>query len=227
VVLDAGCGPGIDAAHMAQDGAPWVVAIDPSEGGVTQTRARTRDDPNVYAIRGCLESLPFADEAFDFVFCYGVLHHLAHPESGFRELVRTLKPRGVIALYVYEDFQTHTALERFVLRLVARVRRLTVRCPPRRLYRLCQVAAPLVYLGFSVPARLLARMPITRPLSQHIPFRHARSPRGLVGDLYDRFAAPLESRYSEGEVRRWFTEAELEDLHIVARRGWVAYASKG
>ena len=84
----------------------------------------------------------------------------------------------------------------------------------------------MVYLGFTVPARLLARLPVTRGASQRIPFRHATSWRGLVGDLYDRFAAPLERRYRPEELRRWFVDAELGDIQIVPHRGWLGYARK-
>ncbi len=226
LALDAGCGPGIDAVHMTEDGAARVIALDPTPGGMAQAHRRAGNHSTVHPVQGRLERLPFPEQTFDFVYCYGVLHHLARPERGFSELARVLKDGGMLAIYVYEDFGEHTALERMLLRLVTAVRRQTVRWPPRWLYRGCQLAAPWVFLGFTVPSRICSKIPPLRPLSQRIPFRHAVSLRGLVGDLYDRFAAPLEHRYSREQVRQWFVSEGFEEIHVVPHCGWLADGRK-
>ncbi len=41
---------------------------------------------------------------FDYVLCFGVLHHTADPEKGFHHLVQLVKPRGYIALGLYNSF---------------------------------------------------------------------------------------------------------------------------
>lgn len=224
--LDAGCGPGIDSIHLAEDGAEAVIGLEPSEGGIAQCRARSTNQPQVRFVRGCLENTPLTEDSIDFVYCYGVLHHLAEPERGFKELVRVLRPGGVLVIYVYEDFATRSALERWLLQVVARIRRWTVQMPAKRLYRLCTWIAPLVMLGFSLPGRLFLRFRWTRPLGERIPFRHATSVRGLVGDLYDRFAALIEYRYRADTVRRWFQMSGLEDIEVIPHRGWLAFGRK-
>lgn len=225
-VLDAGCGSGIDALQMAQGTGCEVVAVELSRQGIEQTRARTKLLPNVIPIQGDVEALSFKDDSFDFIYSYGVLHHLPNPDQGFRELVRVLKPGGWLAIYVYEDFSTRSRVERALLGLVGLVRRLTVRIPEAPLYRLCWACAPGVFLMFTIPARLLALWPVTYPLSQRIPFRHGRSSFGLTGDLYDRFAAPLERRYSRHDVEQWFISARLQQVAVVPQRGWIACGQK-
>lgn len=42
------------------------------------------------------ESLPFADEQFDFIFCLAVLEHTMRPWDAAREMCRVLKPGGRI-----------------------------------------------------------------------------------------------------------------------------------
>ena len=224
--LDAGCGPGIDAVHMAEDGAARVFALDSSDGGMKQTRTRARECSAVYPVQGCLESLPFPSQTFEFVYSYGVLHHLVRPEVGFVELARVLKPGGWLAIYVYEDFGDRSRAERALLALVTRIRRWTVRWPPRVLYRACQLASPVVFVGFTVPSRLLAAVPWTRPLARRVPFRHGRSFQGLVGDLFDRFAAPVEHRYRRWQIAAWFAEAGLVDVQVLPHRGWLAFGRK-
>jgi hypothetical protein len=43
-----------------------------------------------------------------------------------------------------------------------------------------------------------------------------------VNDQFDRFSAPIEHRYQAADVRRWLDEAGLEDIHVLAYKGWVA-----
>jgi len=211
---------------MAQEHDGQVIAVELSRQGITHTQRRARAFPNVMPIQGDMEALSFRDGSFDFVYSYGVLHHLPNPEQGFRELVRVLKPGGFLAIYVYEDFSTHTGLERTLLSWVGWMRRMTVHFPSPLLYRLCQLCAPLVFVTLTMPAKLLARWTMTYPLSQRIPFRHGRSVFGLSGDLYDRFSAPLEQRYNRQDVERWFTDAKLWDMAVIFQRGWVAYGRK-
>jgi SAM-dependent methyltransferase len=42
------------------------------------------------------EDLPFADEQFDFIFCFAVLEHTMRPWDVAREMCRVLKPGGTI-----------------------------------------------------------------------------------------------------------------------------------
>lgn len=226
LVLDAGCGDGIDTARMAAADSCRVVGVDLTEEGVRRTAQRTAGRRNVMVIRGDLERLPLQDGRFDFVYSYGVLHHLPHPAEGFRELVRVLRPGGWLAVYVYEDFAARAPAERALLRLVNGLRRVTVAMPPRALFGLCRLASPLVFAGLTVPARVLGRWQATQGLSERIPYRQGRSPMDLTGDLYDRFAAPLEHRYDRATVEQWFRQAGLTQVATAPLRGWVGWGVK-
>ena len=117
-------------------------------------------------------------------------------------------------------------MERCVLALVSGLRRMTVRVPQPLLYALCWLGSPVVFVLFVLPYRLLSRFPATHTLSQRIPFRHATSPMSLAGDLYDRFAAPIECRYGRATVERWFEREGLTEVSVVAHRGWLAYGRR-
>lgn len=49
-------------------------------------------------VAGSALALPFADAAFDSVFCSQVLEHVPDPEQALREFARCLKPGGVLLL---------------------------------------------------------------------------------------------------------------------------------
>ena len=63
-------------------------------------RARERwtgtDEPPP-AVAGLAEGLPFADGCFDGIFGIDTLHHLAAPQRAFAEMLRVLRPGGMLA----------------------------------------------------------------------------------------------------------------------------------
>lgn len=227
LVLDAGCGEGIDLTNQARRPGVTVVGVELSEGGCRTSLARCRTLSRGFVVQGDVARLPFADDAFDFVYSYGVLHHLASPSAGLQELVRVLKPGGRVAVYVYERFEGRPLLWRWLLAAATACRRLTTQLPPALLYRLCQLGSPVIYALFTVPHRLLKRIPGCRSFAATIPFHHGSGPFSLVGDLYDRFSAPIEQRYTRAEALAFFQQAGLQELVAVNERGWLVTGIKG
>ena len=225
-VLDAGCGLGADAWQMAKEVKGKVVAVDIALDGLRRLSRHSPGGPLPFPIQADLERLPMRGGSFDFVYSYGVLHHLPNPKAGFQELVRVLKPGGLLTLYLYEDFSTRTWAERALLKMVGILRKATIRMPHQLLYRLCQGISPLIFLTCTVPHRIFKRFSWGRSLAERIPYRHGEGPFRLGADLYDRFAAPIENRYSGRVVESWFREAGLTDIQLISRRGWVAFGFK-
>ncbi|MFT3739353.1 MAG: class I SAM-dependent methyltransferase [Breznakibacter sp.] len=52
----------------------------------------------VYVKPGIDGKLPFDDGSFDLITCFGTLHHIPNVSFVLSEMVRTLKPRGIILL---------------------------------------------------------------------------------------------------------------------------------
>jgi SAM-dependent methyltransferase len=98
--LDVGCGPGALTAELVERlGAAAVSAVDPSEPFVAAARER---HPGVSVRRAAAEQLPFADQAFDAALAQLVVHFMADPVAGLREMARVTRNRGVVAACVWD-----------------------------------------------------------------------------------------------------------------------------
>jgi len=99
-VLDVGCGPGaLTTELVARLGAASVSAVDPSEPFVAAARAR---HPGIDVQLAAAEALPYDDGVFDAALAQLVVHLMADPTAGLREMVRVTRPAGVVAACVWD-----------------------------------------------------------------------------------------------------------------------------
>jgi SAM-dependent methyltransferase len=99
-VLDVGCGPGALTTELVRRlGAANVAAVDPSEPFVEAARER---HPGVSVQRAAAEGLPFADQEFDTALAQLVVHFMADPVAGLREMARVTRKGGVVAACVWD-----------------------------------------------------------------------------------------------------------------------------
>lgn len=225
-VLDAGCGDGIDLVNQARRPGVEVIGVDLSDGGVRTSYARAGRLPNAHVVQADLSRLPFAGDTFHFVYSYGVLHHMTSPEAGINDIVRTVRPDGRVVGYVYEDFAERERGWRWLLSATNWTRVMTTRLPHPVLYALCAVGAPAMFLLFALPSKVAKRIPGLERFGATFPFRHATGPFSLIGDLYDRYSAPVEERYSRTGALALFAQAGLESLQIAQERGWIVSGTK-
>ncbi len=94
-VLDVGSGDGFWSARFAGR-AGRVIAIDPSRE-LTGLARRYRH-PRLELHVGRAESLPYAAGIFDRVVAVSTVEHFQDPAKALREIARTLRPGGVLAL---------------------------------------------------------------------------------------------------------------------------------
>jgi SAM-dependent methyltransferase len=97
-VLDVGCGPGALTARLLSAGAE-VSAIDPSPPFAEAMGVRF---PNVDVRLGTAEQLPYDTDAFDAALAQLVVHFMADPVAGVRQMARVTRRGGVIAACVWD-----------------------------------------------------------------------------------------------------------------------------
>jgi SAM-dependent methyltransferase len=92
--LDAACGTGRHAAHLAGAGHE-VVGVDSSAEMLEAARRRL---PGVELRQASIEALPYPDGSFDLAVCALALTHLARLDQGIAELARVVRPGGRVVL---------------------------------------------------------------------------------------------------------------------------------
>lgn len=94
-VLDLGCAGGFMAEALAEKGAQ-VTGIDPAAQAIDVARAHAASARhNIRYDVGVGESLPYEEEAFDYVVCVDVLEHVQDLDQVLREVARVLRPGGL------------------------------------------------------------------------------------------------------------------------------------
>lgn len=98
-VVDVGTGTGGMLPFLAQV-ASRIVAIDLSTEMLrrARTKARALGLQNVSFLRGDLEALPLERHSADASFAALVLHHASRPVRALREMVRVVRPGGVVVV---------------------------------------------------------------------------------------------------------------------------------
>ena len=186
-VLELGCGVGTDGLQFARAGAVYFGAdLSPSSAGLAQERFLHWSQVARFSVVNG-ETLPFADESFDHIYSFGVIHHSPDTAAIVAEFRRILRPNGSFCVMVYNRNSVNYHVEIMFLRKLARY---------------------LLYPPFAVP--LLARVLNVDPtkLERH---RHQllaanlRTPEQWLSANTDGPDCPLARVYGAREVRRLFS----------------------
>lgn len=117
LVLDAATGRGefITALKQHLKSYTQIVGVDNSERSVDYaSKIFPENDVEIYRMN--LEDLQFEDSYFNLVCISNSLHHLEHMDKVFNELLRVLKPGGMLLVSeMYRDGEQSPAQETHIL----------------------------------------------------------------------------------------------------------------
>ncbi|KAF2150103.1 S-adenosyl-L-methionine-dependent methyltransferase [Myriangium duriaei CBS 260.36] len=103
-VLDAGCGAGLVAIHMARRGLK-VQAVDLVDRHVRLASRNVQKaglQSQIKAEKSSYQDLAYSDGAFDGIYTVETFVHATDPEVAAKELVRVIRPGGRLAMHEYE-----------------------------------------------------------------------------------------------------------------------------
>jgi SAM-dependent methyltransferase len=211
-VLDAGSGAGRWAYEVSQRG-PRVIAVDLGRS-IELTRANTPPE-RVACVQADVRALPLAANAVDWAYSLGVLHHTDAPELGLTNIAGSVRPGGLVLLYLYYALDQRGPLFRGAFQAVDLARRVISRQPRKVARAIATVIAASVYWPLARGGALLERagapgLAAKLPLSfyRHLSFATMRN------DSLDRFGTRLERRYTRPGMVDLMQQAGLIDIRI-------------
>ena len=97
-VLDAGCGSGVLSRFIQDQYADTLVdAFDYSELRVAEAKKRIKNTNNkINFFQDNIESMNVASETYDVIVSRYVIEHLPNPKTAIKEMVRLLRPGGML-----------------------------------------------------------------------------------------------------------------------------------
>jgi ubiquinone/menaquinone biosynthesis C-methylase UbiE len=111
-VLEIGCGVGLDTYTMAIHGLQ-VTAVDLTYIALhtAQQRFFRQNVPANFVLTDAC-NMPFPSNTFDYVYSFGVLHHVADTEKSIAEVLRLIKPGGQARIMLYHRHSLNELVHR-------------------------------------------------------------------------------------------------------------------
>ena len=225
LVIDAGCGLGRHVYYAAEFGAE-VVGMDISEA-VEVAYEHTKYHSKVHIVQADIYYPPLR-EGFDFAYSIGVLHHLPHPEGGFKAILNLLRDKGSVFAWVYGREQNF-----FMTVIVEPIRKITTRLPMKMLDILCYPVTLLLHITAKI-YEIFNGINLTRRLARHLPYNpYLLQISGFCFEhkhsiVFDFLSVPVCNYYTREQFEAWFREAGLKNIRISWRNknSWRGFGTK-
>lgn len=195
-VLDAGVGSGRYAAIPLKLGAK-VWGVDLSEAYLVAAN-NFKNEKNYQSLQADIAKMPFADDQFDFIFSFGVIHHSPDPKACLKEIFRVLKPGGDICITVYPSYGMY-----YTSKLI---RKITTKIPPKLLYLITSIYLCIFYIPYKY---FLLKHSI---LGKLIPISTSKSFKEALLDTYDCYSPKYQHTFHSYEMYEILSELGFSDI---------------
>jgi SAM-dependent methyltransferase len=212
VGADVGCGSGRWALRVAPR-IGKLHCIDASEQAIIVARRNLGAQHNCAFHVASVDTIPLPPGSMDFVYSLGVLHHVPDTMAGIRACVSLLKPGAPFLVYLYYALDQRPWWFRAIWKATDIVRRGIARLPYWLKRALTEVIAIVVYwpvARFCAVVERLGGDPKGLPLSWY----RDKSLYIMRTNAFDRFATPLEQRFTRARIETMMLQAGLEDIRF-------------
>jgi SAM-dependent methyltransferase len=198
---------------MAKSFGMEVIALDLAFG--IENAYRHNDSPYVHFVQGSVLEPPLRSAVFEYLYCAGVLVACPDTRTGFKAVIRTLKPHGRCFIWVYHPisptYYPHAWKKLAVYNWVRK--NITSRLP--------STLQSYLYLSWIPP--FLVKQTIERVLGRR---PNPLTWREKMQALFDFFSAPYQHRHEPPEVVCWFREEGFSNAQV-AYREYEGFAVRG
>jgi ubiquinone/menaquinone biosynthesis C-methylase UbiE/uncharacterized protein YbaR (Trm112 family) len=203
-IVDIGCGPGRFLETIRQKNG-IAIGVDLSDA-VEAAGEIFKDDPNVLVCQADVLNSPIKNNTIDGIFSIGVLHHTTNAETGFKEMVRVLKPNGWIAISVYS---TGGYYDNFIVNIWRKI--FKTLWPIFKQYPALIYTYSVVYL-----TTLIRKIPVIRtllnPFLYFIPSIILKDLTWSILNTFDSITPSNQYGFTMYQVFKWFKKANLKDI---------------
>lgn len=212
-VLDVGCGTARWTKYLAPK-VGFIEAVDPSDAIFAADKLLAKV-PNVRLSKASIETLPFADETFDFVMSIGVLHHIPNTRQALIDCVKKVKKGGYFFVYLYYNLDTRGPFYKILFYSSDAIRKIVSPLPGKIKHFICDILAVAFYMPFILLGRFFKVLGF-KDLAKRMPLHgyQNRSFFMIRNDALDRFGTRLEQRFSKEQVIEMMQLAGLTDIII-------------
>ena len=208
--LDVGCGSGRWSAMVAPR-VGHLHLLDASEDALAVARQNLAARPNVSFHLASVDNIPLADDALDFAFSLGVLHHVPDTVAAIRSIAAKLKAGAPFLIYLYYALDNRPWWYRAIWRASDVLRRLISRLPQGLKFLISQIIAISVYWPLARLAALVERAGFSTSAVPLESYRH-RELYVMRTDAYDRFCTKLEQRFTRRQIESMLLDAGFGEI---------------
>ncbi len=211
--IDIGCGTGRWSKYLSRR-AGFIECVDPSDA-IFVADNLLKDTDNIRLSKASTDTLPFADETFDFGMSIGVLHHIPDTQKALTDCVRKIKKGGHFYVYLYYALDNRGKLFRLLFWLSNLLRRFVSSLPAALKRFVCDLLAIFVYMPFVLAGRV-CRMIGLKKLAAKIPLNGYQDMSFFVirNDALDRFGTKLEQRFTKDQIISMMQKAGLQEVNV-------------
>ena len=213
-VLDAGCGMGRNSFWALKWGAKELIAFDFDMRSTEAAKKNLAIFNNVQVSFKSIYEINWQNE-FDVVFCVGVIHHLKNPHLALKNLLESLKPDGLLIVWVY----SYEGNE-WIVKYINPIRKnITSKLPVQLVHFLSYFfSVPLWFFVkiFKGPSEYLKQLSTFK-------FRHVHS------IVFDQLIPEVANYWTKNEVLELFRNMEFREIKINRppnNCGWTVIISK-
>ena len=213
-VLEAGSGAGRFTEILAKAGAN-VITFDYSNA-IDANSKNTSSFGDIFYFQGDIYDIPFPDNYFDYVLCYGVLQHTPDPEGAYEAIWSKVVPGGQLAFDFYRRSMFPTPWNSKYL-----WRPLTSRIDSELLYKIVKAYVPIylpvhtALLKIPMIGKLLVSL-IPIPCFNYVGLGLNRGQRTewAIMDTFDALSPKYDSPRSREEVIRMIETDDVERYEV-------------
>jgi SAM-dependent methyltransferase len=225
MALDVGCGSGRWAKYLSPN-VGFIEAIDPSNA-VFAASSLLEKEKNIRITQAGVDSIPFQDNSFDFVYSLGVLHHLPNTKLAISRCFEKLKPKGWFLIYLYYNLDNRGIFYRLIFNFSNLLRVVISQLSETPKKVICDLIAAIIYWPLARFSFLIGK--VTSGFSKKLPLSYYGdlSFKIMRNDSLDRFGTPLEKRFSKDEIEKMLTDVGFVNIKFSEKAPyWHAISQK-